>query len=210
MPKKKKKKLSKKKRSKSWDEEAAKQEQQRRQNMEKRRGSLAVRKDVVNKTLLRSIKRLVTQKFEDFSGFKDLSSSEQKEKFLELVEKFTIHYFPDISKVMTIEDTTTNDEESILSQNGIKFIVGWLVNQNISKTHFKSIKERTFFYLFQNLLKKYSHRKLVRLMSNDNFIFVVASLRENGGLDEIIDQDPWNKNKQAYYEAANSFITKFL
>lgn len=58
LPRKKKTKLSKKKRSKSWDEEAAKQEQLRRKMQEKRRGSLAVRKDVVNKTLLRSMKRL--------------------------------------------------------------------------------------------------------------------------------------------------------
>lgn len=175
-----------------------------------RRGSLAVRKDVVNKTLLRSIKRYVTERFEDQSGIKKLSTSEQKEQFLALIEKFIHAYFSSYGQVLTIEDNP-DEEESKLSQNGIKFIVGLLVNPNLLKSHFKSIKERTFFYLFQNLLKKYSHRKLLRLMTNENFIFVVASLRENGGLEDIISSDPTcNKNKQAYYEAADSFITRFL
>ena len=209
-PRRKRTKLSKKKRSKSWDEEAAKQEQRRRDTIEKRRGSLAVRKDVVNKTLLRSIKRLVGLKFENQSGIKKFTTSEQKEKFLDLIESFIREYFPCYSQVITIEDNP-NEEESTLSQNGIKFIVGLLVNPKLLKTHFKSIKERTFFYLFQNLLKKYSHRKLLRLMTNQNFIFVVASLRENGGLDEIINDDPTcNKNKKAYYDAANSFINRIL
>ncbi|CAI2367581.1 unnamed protein product [Moneuplotes crassus] len=209
-PRKKRKKLEKKKRSKSWDEEAAKQEQKRRENLEKKKGSLAVRKDVVNKTLLRSIKRLIGLKFEEQSKIKELNSKQQKDKFLQLIEGFISHYFPCYTQVITVEDNP-NEEDSKLSQNGIKFIVGLLVNPKLLKSHFKSVKERTFFYLFQNLLRKYSHRKLLRLMSNQNFIFVVASLRENGGLEEIIESDQTcNRNKQAYYEAANNFINRVL
>lgn len=209
-PKRKKKKLARQKRSKSWDEEAAKQEQKRRENASKRRGSLALRKDVVNKTLLRSIKRLISQKFEECSKITDLPSSEQKDQFLKLIDDFIQKYFPAINEVTTIEDTS-KEEDFILSQSGIKFMVGLLASQNLAKSHFKSIKERTFFYLFYDLLKKYSHRKLVRLLNNDNFIFVVATLRENGGLDEIIAADPTcNKNPQIYYDAANSFIERFL
>lgn len=139
-----------------------------------------------------------------------MSNEVQKTKFYEMIECFIKEYFSSYSQVLTVEDSP-NEEDSTLSQNGIKFIVGLLVNPNLLKSHFKSIKERTFFYLFQSLLKKYSHRKLLRLMTNENFIFVVASLRENGGLDEIITSDPTcNKNKQAYFEAADSFITRFL
>lgn len=169
-----------------------------------------MRKDVVNKTLLRSIKRLIGLKFEEQSKIKELNSKQQKDKFLQLIEGFINHYFPCYTQVITVEDNP-NEEDSKLSQNGIKFIVGLLVNPKLLKSHFKSVKERTFFYLFQNLLRKYSHRKLLRLMSNQNFIFVVASLRENGGLEEIIESDPTcNKNKQAYYEAADNFINRVL
>lgn len=189
MPRKKqKKKLAKKKRSKSWDEETAKQEQQKRQTSENRRNSLASRKDVVNKTLLRSIKRHISEKFEEQTGFEKLTAGEQKAQFSKLVDNFTRTYFSEISQVSQGEDDP--NQENVLSRDGIKFIVGCLVNQKISRAFLVTIKERTFFYLFQNLLKKYSHRKLVRLMNNDNFIFVVASLRENGDLDKIIDQDP--------------------
>lgn len=155
MPKKKKQKLAKKKRSKSWDEEAAKQEQLKRKNQEKRRGSLAVRKDVVNKTLLRSMKRLITQKFETESGINDLSNDEKKNIFLKMVDRFTKSYFPSIWEIQNIED---NEDESVLSQDGVKFIVGLIVSQQLMRSHINTIKERTFFYQYYQLLNKYSHK----------------------------------------------------
>ena len=160
-PKKKKQKLAKKKRSKSWDEEAAKQEQLKRKNQEKRRGSLAVRKDVVNKTLLRSMKRLITQKFENETGLNDMAGEEKKSMFLKLVDQFTKSYFPSISEIQNIED---NEDESILSQDGVKFIVGLIVSQQLMRSHINTIKERTFFYQYYQLLNKYSHKKLLRLL----------------------------------------------
>lgn len=120
--KKQKKKLAKKKRSKSWDEETAKQEQQKRQKIESRRNSLASRKDVVNKTLLRSIKRHISEKFEDQTGFETLRPEDQKAKFLQLVDSFTRTYFPEISQVSQGEDDP--NEENVLSRDGIRFIVG--------------------------------------------------------------------------------------
>ena len=154
-PKKKKKKLSKKKRSKSWDEEAAKQEQLRRKNQERRRGSLAVRKDVVNKTLLRSMKRLIAQKFEADTGILNMAKDDQKSKFLELVDSFTRNYISKICEVSIIED---DEDESVISQNGIKFIIGLISSQQLMRSHINSIKERTFFYQYYQLLNKYSHK----------------------------------------------------
>lgn len=154
---KKKRKLSKKKRSKSWDEEAAKQEQLRRKNQERRRGSLAVRKDVVNKTLLRSMKRLITQKFEQESGILNLSGEEKKDQFLQLVDRFSRDYINKINEIQNIEDDNEEDE-SIISQNGVKFIVGLIVSQQLMRSHINTIKERTFFYQYYQLLNKYSHK----------------------------------------------------
>lgn len=210
MPKKKKKKLAKKKRSKSWDEEAAKQEQLKRKNQERRRGSLAVRKDVVNKTLLRSMKRLITQKFETESKINDLPADERKEQFLNLVDSFTHSYLPSVCEIVNVEDNNDEDE-SIISQNGVKFIIGLIVSQQLMRSHINTIKERTFFYQYYQLLNKYSHKKLLRLLKNSNFIFVIASFKDNGGLDELIKTDPTlMKNPQVYHEAAQSFINRFL
>jgi len=207
-PKKKKTKLGQKKRSKSWDEEVAKVEQLKRKAQEERRGSLAVRKDVVNKTLLRSMKRFITQKFEQETGIINLSNEEKKQRFLELLEAFTRNYIPKVVEIQKIEDNN-DDDENIISQNGVRFIVGLIVSQQLMRSHINSIKERTFFYQYYQLLNKYSHKKLLRLMKNSNFIFVIANFKENGGLEELIKTDQTlMRNPQAYYEAANSFINK--
>ena len=116
---------------------------------------MAVRKDVVNKTLLRSMKRLITQKFETESGINDLSNDEKKNIFLKMVDRFTKSYFPSIWEIQNIED---NEDESVLSQDGVKFIVGLIVSQQLMRSHINTIKERTFFYQYYQLLNKYSHK----------------------------------------------------
>lgn len=175
--------------------------------MERKRNSIVVRKDVVNKNLLRSIKRLVSQKFEEQSNVKELSSKQQKAEFYSLIEGFINQYFPRFDQVSTVGDNP-KEEDSNLSQAGIKCFVGMLVLPKFFKAHFKNYhSDLNSCYLFLNLLRNYSHRKLLRQMANQNFVFIVASLKENGGLQEIIENYDTNKqNSQAYYEAADNII----
>lgn len=79
-----------------------------------RRGSLATRKDVVNKTLLRAIKRFITDKFEEYTEIKTLQPAEQKEQFIDLLDKFIFFYFPAISQVINEEGNIEAEGESVL------------------------------------------------------------------------------------------------
>lgn len=88
----------------------------------------------------------------------DLSNEERKDKFLALVDQFTKSYIPSIVEIPNVEDIDEEDE-SIISQNGIKFIVGLIVSQQLMRSHINTIKERTFFYQYYQLLNKYSHKK---------------------------------------------------
>lgn len=56
---------------------------------------LAVRSDVVNKTLLRSLKRYYTAKFEHETGFKNLSKEQQKANVKQIVRDFAISVYKD-------------------------------------------------------------------------------------------------------------------
>lgn len=208
-PKRKRTKLSKKKRSKSWDEETAQIERKRLANQEKRRGSLAVRKDVVNKTLLRSMRRVIAEAFEEYSGINNLSAKEKKAKFIDLVDKFTRNYIPSIVEITVVHDNEEN--EDIISQEGVKFIIGLMVSQTLMRSHVEGVKKRCFFYQYHQLLNKYSHKKMQRLLKNSSFIYVIHKFKESGKLDDLIKSDSTlSKNPQVYYDAANSFISRQL
>jgi hypothetical protein len=79
-----------------------------------RRSSLATRKDVVNKTLLRAVKRFITEKFDEYTQIKSLQPTEQKEQFLELLNRFIFFYFPAISQVINEEGNIAAEGESVL------------------------------------------------------------------------------------------------
>ena len=107
------------------------------------------RKDVVNKTIVRSLKRFYAREFEKLSGFKLIPWKEIKAVFLNLLKEHTSAIFADDvdffrSKGISMED--------------LAYFMGILV----SPDHYKSIAPAhmsELFGLFTGTLYKYSHSK---------------------------------------------------
>lgn len=89
--------------------------------------SLAKRKDVVNKTLLRSVKRYYTSLFEQFTKENQYTKQERREFWKEYIDEFVKSIFGDYVDSITPESGVTIEEV-----NG--FMAAMIVPNNIKRT----------------------------------------------------------------------------
>ena len=112
---------------------------------------LAVRSDVVNKTLLRSLKRYYTAEFENFSKFKLQSKSTQKNEIYAKLIEFTTKIYED-------DDRFKQPEFSKVTMSDVIFYMGICINPAYMKKNSGSSSDRNKYHNFYSCLYKYSHK----------------------------------------------------
>ena len=162
--------------------------------------SLAKRKDVVNKTLLRSVKRYYTNLFDQFIRRNEYSKQDKREFWKTYIEEFIREEFP-VSLELFQEDTSISLEE-------IKaFIAAMVVPNNIKRSDCEPAYN-IILDDFSNLLYKYSIKRLGSFMKNTSVYFVLKHFVENGPLSDLLENDDTlSKNRHLYLKASKEILS---
>jgi len=161
--------------------------------------SLAKRKDVVNKTLLRSVKRYYTSLFEQYAKDNQYSKQEKKEFWKEYIYEFTKTIFGEY-----MENIRQYPDATLLEVNA--FMASMIVPNNIKRTDCEDVYH-TMMEEFSNLLYKYSIKRLGLFMKNSSVAFVLRHYIERGPLAELLENDvTLSKNKHLYLKASKELL----
>ena len=149
--------------------------------------NLAKRKDVINKTLLRSIKRYYTCLFDKFGRENKFSKQQRKESWMELIDEFTKSMYSDLDGSNIVIDKTT--------QEGIKAFMASMITPNSIK---RSNEDRVYIQMlddFSSLLYKYSIKKLKAFVWNPAVSYVLRHFNQNG--DTVSKSEKLSKNQMS-------------
>ena len=159
------------------------------------------REDVLNKTLLRSLKKYFTDKFNQKSDFMSLTPGEKYWKFKAKIFEFTKEYYQSLFNL---------DEYSPELQEDVLYYIGILVNPNLIKRFLKKRKYIRFFRGYYECVYKYSHRKLNKLFADPVLKFVFEIYRSSGAAEEmVINDETLSKNKICYRNWLEVFTDSF-
>ena len=124
------------------------------------KNSLSSRKDVVYKTLLRSVKRYYSNEFEVRTEYPSLSKSKQDKRCLEIIERFTKSVFSEHLAKENPEDAES--KETIDGENFdlvSKFVLSLVVPSYV-KRNLRNTQAYSTFDMFYECLYRYSHKRL--------------------------------------------------
>ena len=157
--------------------------------------NLAIRKDVINKTVLRIMRRFFTQKFRNMFTKKFKSKEAKINWYYEYVKKFTVRIFG--SAHSNLKELQTY-MASIINPKHMKAT-------DIEQTGL----EKEQFYTFHNCLYKYSHTRLVNLFKIQP-IGILYDYFYSRLTEDIIKMEPSvSKNSWIYYSAFRDFLGVF-
>ena len=156
---------------------------------------LSKRKDVVNKTILRSLKRYYLNEFDSVTGFSSLSDKEKFANFHDLVRTF-----------VTKELESTNGLTSEEIEDTI-FFFGSMISHIHMRRGIKISKQRTQVNFVHKCLYNYSHKKLAQLIAYGGFKQVLKDFVKYGGLEVVINsEETFSKNQDVYRKAAEELF----
>lgn len=162
--------------------------------------SLAKRKDVVNKTLLRSVKRYYTSLFEHFMKENQYSKQEKREFWKEYIEEFTKSISGDYIETIT-------PESGICLKEVNAFMASMIVPNNIKRTNCEEVYT-SMMEEFSNLLYKYSIKRLGSFVRNPSVKYVLKHYIERGPLEELLENDvTLSKNRSLYTKASKEILS---
>lgn len=156
---------------------------------------LAQRRDVVNKTVLRVVRRFYMQKFKEMFAHKYKTKDAKNKWYFEYIKKFTIELFGAAHPDLT------------LLQNFIASIINpkHMTAANIRETGL----EKEVFFTYYNTLYKYSHTRLVNLFKVKP-IGTLYNYFLEGPVEEMIKSEPAVcKNYSLYSTAFQDFWRVF-
>ena len=161
--------------------------------------SLAKRKDVVNKTLLRSVKRYYTSLFEQFTKENLYTKQERREFWKAYISEFTKSIFGDYMSTITPESGITLEEVNA-------FMSAMIVPNNIKRSECEEVYN-LMMEEFSNLLYKYSIKRLGSFVRNPSVKFVLRHYVELGPLRDLLENDvTLSKNKSLYLRASKEIL----
>jgi hypothetical protein len=160
--------------------------------------SLAKRKDVVNKTLLRSAKRYYTNLFDRFIRENHYSKQEKREFWKLYIQDFSKALFKDLGEVADKGRVTTEDVNAFMAA----MIVPNYVKRADQNDVYSEVTQE-----FSDLLYKYSIKRLNTFVSNVNVGYVLKQFVEGGALKSLLDDDvTLSKNRGLYIKAAKEIV----
>lgn len=157
------------------------------------------RLDVVNKTILRSIKRYYVTEFDSFCNFSELDDKEKFAKFHELIRKYVI-------QEMKLS-TELNEQEL---EDAI-FAFGSMISHIHMRRGIKISKLRTQVNFIHKCLYNYSHKKSQQMLQG-GFKYILKDFIQQGGIDIVLNsEETMLKQKEIYKDAVNSlYLTSQL
>lgn len=163
----------------------------------KTKQDLSKRGDVVNKTLLRSIKRYYFSEFDTTYSFSALDEKEKFAQFHELVHKY-------ITEEMDVAKTLSAEE---LEQ--AKFFFGSMISHVHMRRGITVSKQRTQVNFVHKCLYNYSHKKLSQLMQQEGFKFIIEDFVKFGGLEVVLNSEETIERQQDLYrDAAENLLLR--
>jgi hypothetical protein len=158
---------------------------------------LSKRPDVVNKTILRSMKRFYFTEFETFSGFSAMPDSQRFAKFHQLIREYILSEFKSLSDL---------SEQEL---NDTIFFFGSMISHIHMRRGIKVSKQRTQVNFVHKCLYNYSHKKLAQLMTQGGFKHVLRDFVNFGGIDVVIKgEETLAKNQDVYKTSAEELLLK--
>lgn len=179
---------------------------------------LSLRKDVVYKTLIRSLKRYLTEKC-DLTIDSFWTKKEKEITFFDQIDKlFVTEYSHKFDKSesnrpvkVIIHDRTFMrvDKSNVFNPENLKIYLWLIIIPELIKPYLKNQKRRCQQKLIYDCLYKYSHKKLDKLLESEFFCFLFQDYVESGAFKEMIESDETlSKHKSTYQEAWDYFISK--
>lgn len=159
---------------------------------------LSERKDVVSKTLLRSLKRFYTEQFFELY---DVEKKESSKSYLFKIQEFTLRIL--------------NDKQSEMTQWGITFdqLVKF-ISILVSPSHIKSsMTEPTDVALhkdFYSCLYQYTHKRLAYILANKVCGFLFCEFVNDGHLATFITKCPTMSQNTSTYEKMGAIFVKTI
>lgn len=162
--------------------------------MKKKYGvKLSIRKDVVNKTLFRALKRFYTDQF--MSQF-TLTKKESSESYLQKVRVFCQQLF---GQGMLATATVTYEQ--------IEKFLSILISPNHIKKMLVNTDDLALYEEFYSCLYQYSHKKLARMLTNPVCGYLFTDFVVSGNLTQFITTcTTMNQNAEVYESASKSFL----
>jgi len=157
---------------------------------------LAVRRDVVNKTVLRIMRRFFMQKFKEAFPHKFKCKESKSKWYFEYVKKLVIELFgaehPELRMLQIYMASIINPKH--------------MTNVNMKETGF----EKEDFLSFYNTIYKYSHTRLSNLFKVNAYKEIYAYFYNIGPMDQIIKSETSvSKNSTLYSKAFADFYNVF-
>jgi len=161
--------------------------------------NLKTRKDVVSKTLLRSLKRFYT---DVFSEKYQLGKKDSAEDYLEKVSEFCNHTF----------ETRRGDMQTWgISMLDVINFIAIMVSPNHIKQVLKEDTDLKLYEDFYSCLYQYSHKKLANMLKNKVCGFLFYGFVAGGHLASFIPKcSTMSQYPETYQDMASNFIETIL
>lgn len=161
------------------------------------------RPDVLNKTLLRSLKKYLTAQFNEETHFEDIPGCEKSSRYVGLLRTFVQSNYA--AKLQDVDFGREDAFEDIVNYVGI------IINFSMIKKDIQDKDYLKFNTQYYDCLYKYSHRKLSSIFSDKILKFLFEDFIETGKIYEHMKQDDtMSKNPQAYEETIRVFKDSFM
>lgn len=163
--------------------------------MKKKYGvKLSVRKDVVNKTLFRALKRFYTEKFMEIFS---LSKKESSESYMLKIRSFCI---------IILESKMESLEKNNLTFEQIEKFLSIVISPN----HVKNLLDSEDLALhkeFYSCLYQYSHKRLAKMLMSPVCGYLFTDFVISGNLTQFITACPtMSQNFETYEIASRNFL----
>lgn len=163
----------------------------------KARQDLSKRGDVVNKTILRAMKRYYFTEFDSMSNFTSLSDKEKFANFHMLIRKFVTQEMRG-TRNLPAED----QEEAIL-------FFGSMISHVHMRRGITVSKVRTQVNFVHKCLYNYSHKKLTQLMNQQGFKFILDDFVNHDGIEVVLNsEETMLKQQDLYRDACRELLFK--
>lgn len=196
----------------SKKKEAEKKEKQLEEDVDeesesKSRLGLSGRKDVVYKTLLRSVKRYYSSEFESRTEYNGLTKSKQEKRCMKIIERFTRDIFAEHMRSEKAEDDQQKEYVSGIDFNDICSFILALIIPSYVKRNCRFTPTYTVYDTFYECLYRYSHKRLEAALAIDSVACVFKIFLEGPVFENLLDNDgTLSKNREAFESAKQEFL----
>ena len=163
---------------------------------------LSKRQDVLNKSLMRILKKYFTSKFNQETNYASLKFSQKKTKFLDMLADFVSHHYGSKIAEASSEFGITYDD--------IYRYIAIMINTELAKKRMRNKKHIRFLKLYYEVLYNYSSKKLILLFNDQVLHYLFDDLKKQGAMHQMIHTDATLvKNKDEYMRTLDEFMQSF-